>query len=147
MGGAARFSRGIRAGPRPWYLEGVVDGLEMRIQETGKLAAARRFLRTPSFLRHRGGRGGGGGGGASGPADREEEGGASGEEEPTGTRDGAAAEDGFMQLGLGLLDVGVARAVKNRIKIRARKCFLSPAKRESENVVSASCSVLKLVFL
>ena len=78
--------------------------------------------------------------------DREEEGGASGEE-PTGTRDGAAAEDGFMRLGLGLLDVGVARAVKNRIKIRARKCFLSPAKRESENVVSASCSVLKLVFL
>jgi len=78
--------------------------------------------------------------------DREEEGGASGEEEPTGTRDGAAA-DGFMRLGLGLLDVGVARAVKNRIKIRARKCFLSPAKRESENVVSASCSVLKLAFL
>jgi len=78
--------------------------------------------------------------------DREEEGGASGEE-PTGTRDGAAAEDGFMRLGLGILDVGVARAVKNRIKIRARKCFLSPAKRESENVVSASCSVLKLVFL
>ena len=77
--------------------------------------------------------------------DREEEGGASGEE-PTGTRDGAAA-DGFMRLGLGLLDVGVARAVKNRIKIRARKCFLSPAKRESENVVSASCSVLKLAFL
>ena len=50
--------------------------------------------------------------------DREEEGGASGEE-PTGTRDGAAAVDGFMRLGLGLLDVGVARAVKNRIKIRA----------------------------
>ena len=127
----------------------------MRIQETGKLAAARRFLRTPSFLRHRGGRGGGGGGGASGPADREEEGGASGEE-PTGTRDGAAAEDGFMQLGLGLLDVGVARAVKNRIKIRARKCFLSPAKRESEECCfgfvwtvksqkSSSCSILKLV--
>ena len=88
--------------------------------------------------------------------DREEEGGASGEEEPTGTRDGAAAEDGFMQLGLGLLDVGVARAVKNRIKIRARKCFLSPAKRESEECCfgfvwtvksqkSSSCSILKLV--
>ena len=86
--------------------------------------------------------------------DREEEGGASGEE-PTGTRDGAAA-DGFMRLGLGLLDVGVARAVKNRIKIRARKCFLSPAKRESEECCfgfvwtvksqkSSSCSILKLV--
>ena len=87
--------------------------------------------------------------------DREEEGGASGEE-PTGTRDGAAAVDGFMRLGLGLLDVGVARAVKNRIKIRARKCFLSPAKRESEECCfgfvwtvksqkSSSCSILKLV--
>ena len=71
------------------YLEGVADGQEMRLQEAGQLAAARRFLRSSSFLRH--------GDGPCGVSrwGWEEEGGASGEEEPTGTGSGgggAAAE-------------------------------------------------------
>jgi hypothetical protein len=65
---------------------------------------------------------------------REEEGGASGEEEPTGTRGGAAAVEGFMRLGLGPLDVGVARAARVASRF-VRESVLSPAKRESEDAV------------
>ena len=68
---------------RTSYLEGVANGLEMRLQEAGQLAAARRFLRSSYFLRH-----------GEGPcgASRwgwEDEGGASGAEEPTGTGGGS----------------------------------------------------------
>lgn len=67
------------------YLDGVADGLEMRLQKAVQLAAARRFLRSSSFLRH--------GDGPCGVSrwGWEDEGGASGEEEPTGKGAAAAA--------------------------------------------------------